>query len=80
MSIKPEEITSAIKKQIQNLNITTEMQEVGTVLQIGDGIARVHGLNSAMSGELLLFPENTYGLVLNLETDSVGVALMGTRP
>jgi F-type H+-transporting ATPase subunit alpha len=80
MSIKPEEITSAIKKQIQNLNITTEMQEVGTVLQIGDGIARVHGLNSAMSGELLLFPENTYGLVPMSATPTESVSKLSTRP
>jgi len=77
MAIRAEEITSAIKKQIQELNIETELQEVGYVLQIGDGIARVYGLESAANGELLLFPENTYGMVLNLEGDSVGVALMG---
>jgi F-type H+-transporting ATPase subunit alpha len=77
MAIKADEITSAIKKQIDEFDIKTELQEVGTVMQIGDGIARVYGLESAMNGELLVFPENTYGMVLNLESDSVGVALMG---
>jgi F-type H+-transporting ATPase subunit alpha len=77
MAIKPEEITSAIKKQIESFESRTELKEVGHVLQIGDGIARVYGLESAMNGELLEFPQNTYGMVLNLETDSVGVALMG---
>ena len=77
MAIRPDEITSAIKKQIQELNVQTELQEVGYVLKIGDGIASVYGLESALNGELLLFPGNTYGMVLNLEADSVGVALMG---
>src|SRR5690348_10886807 len=77
MAIKAEEITSAIKKQIQELEVKAELQEVGYVLQIGDGIARVYGLESAMNGELLVFPQDTYGMVLNLEGDSVGVALMG---
>ncbi len=77
MAIKPEEITSAIKKQIEQLQVRTELQEIGHVLQIGDGIARIYGLDEAMNGELLLFPQDTYGMVLNLEGDSVGVALMG---
>jgi len=79
MAIKPEEITTALKKQIQGFEAKTELQEVGYVLQIGDGIARVYGLESAMNGELLLFPGDTYGMILNLETDSVGVALMGKQ-
>ena len=78
MTIKAEEITSVIKKQIASFEAKTELQEVGTVLQNGDGIARVFGLDSAMNGELLLFPGNTYGMVLNLEQGSVGVALMGS--
>ena len=77
MPIKPAEITSAIKKQIKDFEGKTELQEVGHVLQVGDGIARVYGLQSAMNGELLLFPGDTSGMVLNLESDSVGVALMG---
>ncbi|MCB4756326.1 MAG: F0F1 ATP synthase subunit alpha [Elusimicrobia bacterium] len=77
MPLKTEEITSAIKRQIQDFELKTELQEVGNVLQVGDGIARVYGLESAMAGELLQFPGNIYGLILNLERDSVGVALMG---
>src|SRR5690348_329724 len=77
MAIKPDEITSAIKKQIESFSSRTEIKEIGHVLQIGDGIARVYGLESAMNGELLEFPQDTYGMVLNLETDSVGVAMMG---
>jgi F-type H+-transporting ATPase subunit alpha len=77
MAIRPEEITSAIKKQIQELDVKTELQEVGYVLKTGDGIASVYGLEGALNGELLVFPENTYGMVLNLETDSVGVAMLG---
>src|ERR1044071_7026419 len=77
MAIKPEEITSAIKQQIESFERKSELQEVGHVLQIGDGIARIYGLESAMSGELLLFPGETYGVVLNLESDSVGAALFG---
>src|SRR5262245_56819620 len=77
MAIRTDEITSAIKKQIQELKVETEFQEVGYVLKIGDGIASVYGLESALNGELLVFPGNTYGMVLNLETDAVGVAIMG---
>lgn len=77
MAIRSEEITSAIKKQIQELSVQTELQEVGYVLKCGDGIASVFGLESALNGELLIFPQDTYGMVLNLETDSVGVAILG---
>lgn len=77
MAIRPEEITSAIKKQIQDLGLQTELQEVGYVMKVGDGIASVYGLQGALNGELLVFPNETYGMVLNLENDSVGVALMG---
>jgi F-type H+-transporting ATPase subunit alpha len=77
MAIKPEEITSAIKKQIETFERSSELQEVGHVLQIGDGIARIYGLESAMNGELLTFPGNVFGMVLNLEGDSVGAALFG---
>ena len=79
MAIKPEEITSAIKKQIEGFETKTKLQEVGHVLQVGDGIAQVYGLESAMNGELLTFPGDTYGMVLNLEVGSVGVALMGNQ-
>jgi F-type H+-transporting ATPase subunit alpha len=77
MAIRPDEITSVIKKQIEEMSTSADVQEVGSVLQIGDGIARVYGLESALNGELLEFPQNTYGMVLNLEQDSVGVAIMG---
>ena len=77
MAIRSDEITSAIKKQIQELKVDTEFQEVGHVLKIGDGIASVYGLKSALNGELLDFPGGTSGMVLNLEYDAVGVALMG---
>lgn len=77
MAIKPEEITSAIKKQIEAFEHSSEMQEVGHILQVGDGIARIYGLESAMNGELLQFPGGTSGMVLNLESDSVGAALFG---
>src|ERR1700759_4198642 len=77
MAIRPDEITSVIKKQIEEMSVGADVQEVGSVLQIGDGIARVYGLDSALNGELLEFPQNTYGMFLNLERDSVGVAIMG---
>jgi F-type H+-transporting ATPase subunit alpha len=79
MTIKAAEITSAIKKQIQDFDAKTELQEVGRVLQVGDGIARIYGLDSAMNGELLQFPGDTYGMVLNLDSDSVGAAIMGSE-
>lgn len=77
MKIRPEEITSIIKQQIENYNLDLNVDEVGTVIEVGDGIARVHGLEKAMAGELLEFPHNVYGLVLNLETDNVGAVLLG---
>jgi len=76
MTIKSTEITSAIKKQLQDFKFKTELEEIGYVLEVGDGIARVYGLDSAMNGELLQFPGDVYGLVLNLEPDCVGVALL----
>ncbi len=72
-----DELASVLKKQIQNLGADLEMQEVGVVVEVGDGIARVWGLRSAMASELVLFPDNTYGLVLDLTEDSVGVAILG---
>ena len=77
MQIRPEEITSIIKQQIERYQINLQIDEVGTVMEIGDGIARVHGLEKAMSGELLLFPNEIYGMVLNLEDDNVGAVLLG---
>ena len=77
MQIRPEEISDIIRKQIQDYDRVVEMEEVGTVLSIGDGIARVYGLTNAMAGELLDFGNNIFGLALNLEEDNVGVCIMG---
>ncbi|MBL7197314.1 MAG: F0F1 ATP synthase subunit alpha [Candidatus Omnitrophica bacterium] len=77
MKIKPEEITSIIKKQIQDYEKRTDTASVGTVLQVGDGIAQIYGLDQAMAGELLLFPNNIYGMVLNLEEKTVGACIFG---
>ena len=77
MKMNPEEITAIIKSQIQNYSIDLNVDEVGTVIEIGDGIAHIHGLNKAMAGELLDFGNDIYGLVLNLEQDNVGVVLLG---
>ncbi len=77
MQLRAEEISQIIKKQIQGYEQVTLTQETGTVLSVGDGIARVYGLEGAMSGELLEFPGNLMGLVLNLESDNVGAALFG---
>jgi len=77
MSIRPEEISSILKQQIQNYKTILEVSEEGTVIQVGDGIARVYGLESAMAGELLEFPEETYGMALNLEENNIGVVILG---
>ena len=77
MQIKVEEISKIIESQIQNYAQRVEMSETGTVLYVGDGIARVHGVNNAMAMELLEFPGGLMGMVLNLEEDNVGVALLG---
>lgn len=77
MKIKAEEISAIIKKQIEEFDSKVEVKEVGTVLTIGDGIARVHGLDQVMAGELVEFPDETVGMVLNLEEDNVGVVLFG---
>ena len=78
MNLKPEEISSVIKEQIQRYASALEVSDVGTVIQGADGIARVHGLENAMQGELLEFPGDVYGMVLNLEEDNVGVVLLGS--
>lgn len=77
MNIKPEEITSIIKKEIENYTNKVETVDSGTVIQIGDGIARVYGLNNCMEGELLEFPNGVYGMALNLDQDNVGCVLLG---
>lgn len=78
MNLRPEEISSVIKSQISNYKTRLEVSEVGTVMQVGDGIARVHGLEKAMAGELLEFTGGVYGMVLNLEEDNIGVVLLGS--
>lgn len=77
MNLKPEEISSVIKEEIKRYSTQLDVSNVGTVIQVADGIARVHGLESAMQGELLEFPGDVYGMVLNLEEDNVGVVLLG---
>ncbi len=77
MQIRPEEITSIIKKQIAGFDAKAEVDEVGEVIQIGDGIARVYGLENVMSSELVQFPNDIYGMALNLEEDNVGIAVFG---
>ncbi|MFA5700749.1 MAG: F0F1 ATP synthase subunit alpha, partial [Desulfuromonas sp.] len=77
MEIKAEEISAIIRKQIENYAGGVEVSETGSIISIGDGIARIHGLDKAMSGELLEFPGGTMGMVLNLEEDNVGAALLG---
>ncbi len=77
MQIKAAEIADIIRQQIEGHETTVDMSEVGTVISVGDGIARVYGLDGAMSGELLEFPNDVYGLALNLEDDNVGCVLMG---
>ncbi len=79
MNLRPEEISSVIKEQIKNYSKELETSEVGTVIQVADGIARVHGLEKAMQGELLEFPGDVYGMVLNLEEDNVGAVLLGSN-
>ena len=77
MNLKPEEISSVIKEQIKRYSSQLEVSDVGTVIQVADGIARVHGLEKAMQGELLEFPGEVYGMILNLEEDNVGAVLLG---
>ena len=77
MKMNPEEITAIIKEQIKNYEVDLEIDEVGTVIEIGDGIAHIHGLQKAMAGELLDFGDDIFGMVLNLEQDNVGAVLLG---
>lgn len=78
MVINPAEISKVIKQQIESYSSDFNFTEAGTVIQVGDGIARVHGLKNAMSGELLEFADGTYGMALNLDEDSIGVVIMGS--
>ena len=77
MNLRPEEISSVIREQIEKYGTKLEVADVGTVIQVADGITRIHGLENAMQGELLEFPGEVYGMVLNLEEDNVGAVLLG---
>ncbi|MFM1969361.1 MAG: hypothetical protein RL152_738, partial [Bacteroidota bacterium] len=77
IDIKPDEISAILRQQLSNFNTSAELEEVGTVLQVGDGIARVYGLNNVKSGELVEFENGVKAIALNLEEDNVGVVLMG---
>jgi len=79
MNLRPEEISSVIKEQIERYASRLEVSDVGTVIWVADGIARIHGLENAMQGELLAFPNDVFGMVLNLEEDNVGAVLLGDR-
>ena len=79
MNLRPEEISSVIKEQIKRYASQLEVANVGTVIQVADGVARIHGLENAMQGELLEFPGEVYGMVLNLEEDNVGAVLLGSQ-
>ncbi|MEW5945568.1 MAG: F0F1 ATP synthase subunit alpha [bacterium] len=78
MSLRPEEVSSVLKEQLEKYRSRVEMADVGTILQVGDGIARLYGLENAMAGELLEFPGGVFGMVLNLEEDNVGAVLFGS--
>jgi len=77
VDVKPDEISAILRQQLSNFKTSAELEEVGTVLQVGDGIARIYGLNNAKSGELVTFENGVRAIVLNLEEDNVGVVLMG---
>ena len=76
-AIRPEEISAVIQKEIQGYQTDLKMESVGVVLQVGDGIARVYGLDSVQAGELVEFPGGVFGQALNLEEDSVGCVILG---
>src|SRR5579872_6925064 len=75
--IKADEITAILREQIENYESRIAVDEVGTVISLGDGIARVHGLDKVMAGELISFPHNVAGIAMNLEEDQVGAVLLG---
>src|ERR1700729_4473472 len=79
-NIKADEITKILREQIENYQQTLAVDEVGTVISVGDGIARVHGLDKCMAGEMLAFPHDVFGIALNLEEDQVGAVLLGDYP
>ena len=77
MNIKAEEISKIIRDQIGSYAVDVDVAEVGTIVSVGDGIARVHGVEKTMAGEMLEFPHGIYGIALNLEEESVGAVLLG---
>ena len=77
MDINPSEITKILKEQIKNLGDKTEVSEIGKVLSVGDGIARVYGLDNVQSGEMVEFKDGSKGMALNLESDNVGIVIFG---
>ena len=77
MQLNPSEISELLKKRIEGLGVSADLRTQGTVVSVTDGICRVHGLHDVMQGEMLEFPNNTYGLALNLERDSVGAVILG---
>ena len=77
MALKASEISQLIKERIDKFQASTEVRDVGTIIAVTDGIVRIHGLTNARYGEMLEFPDNTYGLALNLEQDSVGAVVLG---
>src|SRR5919198_225245 len=77
MEIKAEEISKIIREQIGSYAVDVDVAEVGSIISIGDGIARVHGIEKSMAGEMLEFPHGVYGIALNLEEESVGAVLLG---
>ena len=76
-TIKPSEVSKILKEQLKGIHINVELEEVGTVLQVGDGIARIHGLTNVRSNEMIEFESGVIGIVLNLEEDNVGAVLLG---
>ena len=78
VDVRPEEISAILKQQLGGFSTATELEQVGTVLQVGDGIARIYGLNNVQAGELVEFDNGTQAIALNLEEDNVGVVLLGS--
>ena len=77
MNLKPDEISTLIKNEIENYSNELDVSDFGRVMQVGDGIARIYGLRNCMSGELLKFPHDVYGMAMNLEEDNVGAVILG---
>src|SRR5258708_9116744 len=78
VEVRPDEVSAILRQQLSGFKTASELEEVGTVLQVGDGIARVYGLSNVQSGELIEFQNGLQGIVLNLEEDNVGAVLLGS--